>query len=207
MNGLTRRQSEILRFLQKYKAEAGTAPTYREIASRFGFRSVRSASDHISALEKKGYLRRHGGRSRGIELLFSGRATAQDTVSVPFLGSVPAGSPEEKTAYDHDAVTVDHKLLEGVSTGHQLFALKVEGDSMIGRGIHDGDWIVADADATAREGDIVVALIDGRTTLKTLAGQKGSFYLKAENPDCGDWIPLENLLIQGVVKTLLRRIK
>lgn len=205
MDGPTKKQSEILRFLYDYKRKEGNSPTYREIAERFGFKSVRSALDHVGALEKKGYLRRHGGRARGIELLFSDGYTAKGAVSVPFLGSVPAGSPEEKTEYDHGAINVDPELL-GASAGHRLFALKVDGDSMDGRGIHEGDWIVVDADVTAGEGDMVVALIDGQNTLKTLVKSGVSLYLKAENPSHPDWIPMADLSIQGVVKTVLRRI-
>lgn len=206
MNGMTKKQTEILRFLQDYKRREGNSPTYREIADRFGFKSVRSASDHVSALEQKGYLRRHGGRSRGIELLVFEQSNAQDTISIDFLGDIPAGSPEQKNEDDQGVIQVDRKLL-GASADHHLFALRVDGDSMNGRGIHEGDWIVADVDATAREGDIVVALIDKQNTLKTLARRKGHFYLKAENPIHSDWIPLEELLIQGVVKTVLRRMK
>lgn len=205
MNNLTQKQSEILRFLRKYKREKGTAPTYREIAGWFGFKSVRSASDHVSALEKKGYLRRHSGRSRGIELLCSERSPTKGSVSVPLLRNLPAGSSEEKTEYDHDIINVDHKLLKGFSD-NRLLALKIDGDSMDKSGIHEGDWIVADADAAAQEGDVVVALINGRNTLKILARKKGGFYLKSENSDRSDWIPLEALAIQGVVKTVLRRM-
>lgn len=205
MNGLTKKQTEILRFLQDYKRREGNSPTYREIANWFGFKSVRSASDHVSALEQKGCLRRHGGRSRGIELLVSEPSSAKNTISIAVLGDIPAGSPEQANEYDQGVIQVDRKLL-GTSADHHLFALRVDGDSMTGRGIHEGDWIVVDADATAQEGDIVVALIDKRNTLKTLAKQKGNFYLKAENSSHSDWVPLEELLIQGVVKTVLRRM-
>lgn len=205
MDGLTKKQAEILRFIQGYKRREGNSPTYREIADRFGFKSVRSASDHVRALEQKGYLRRHGGRSRGIELLISEQSNAKDTISIAVLGDIPAGSPEQKIEYDQGVIQVDRKLL-GASADHHLFALRVDGDSMTGRGIHEGDWIVVDADAATREGDVVVALIDERNTLKTLAKRKDHFYLKAENPSHSDWVPLEELSIQGVVKTVLRRM-
>ena len=205
MDGLTQKQSEVLRFLYEYRRRKGTSPTYREIASHFGFKSVRSASDHVGALEKKGYLRRHGGRSRGIELLFPERSNAEDTVPAPLLGEIPAGCPEEQNEYEHGIIKVDRKLL-GESVDHRLFALRVDGDSMNGRGIYEGDFVVADADATAREGDVVVALIDKRNTLKTLAKRKNDFYLKAETPNRPDWVPVRTLLIQGVVKAVLRRL-
>ena len=77
---------------------------------------------------------------------------------------------------------------------------------MVDRGICDGDWVVADAEATPRERDVVIALIDGESTLKTLAKQNEHFYLKAENSKYHDWIPVNNLVIQGVAKAILRRI-
>ena len=172
---LTQKKSEVLSFLYDYRRRKGTSPTYREIASHFGFKSVRSASDHVSAIEKKGYLRRHGGRSRGIELLFSERSTTKIRCRHPLLGEIPVGCPEEQNEYDHGMIKVDRKLL-GESVDHRLFALRVDGDSMNGRGIYEGDFVVADADATAREGDVVVALIDNRNTLKTLAKRKNHFF-------------------------------
>ena len=138
-------------------------------------------------------------------MLFSERSNAGDTVSAPLLGEVPAGCPEEQNEYDHGMIKVDRKLL-GESVDHRLFALRVDGDSMNGRGIYEGDFVVADADATAREGDVVVALIDKRNTLKTLARRKNDFYMKAENPNRPDWVPVRTLLIQGVVKAVLRRL-
>ncbi len=206
MNDLTDRQSEILAFLRECKYRKETAPTYREIAGRFGFKSVRSAMDHICALEKKGYVRRHAGRSRGIELLFSERLSSKRTVSVPLLGDIPAGIPEEKTEFFHETLRVDRKLL-GRSADRHLFALRVDGESMDGRGIHEGDWIVADTDSPPCEGDVVVALIDGQNTLKTLAQKKDRLFLKAESPGYSDWVPVEELMIPGVVRVVLRRTK
>ena len=77
---------------------------------------------------------------------------------------------------------------------------------MTGRNICDGDWVIVDAEANAREGEIVVALIDGDTTLKTLAKDERRFYLKSENPDYPDWKPMEEIIVQGVVKALIRQV-
>lgn len=202
---LTPRQAEILKFIQEFQYEEGVAPTYREIASHFGFESPKSATDHVRALEKKGYVRRHSGRSRGIEVLTSDRAPANNAFSVPVLGNIPAGFPEERTGRRRATLVVDRAIL---GDGHKrgLFALRVNGESMTGRGIHNGDWVVADAEASSREGDVVVALIDGESTLKTLVKQDGSFFLKAESPNHADATPKAEMVIQGVVKALLRRI-
>ncbi len=77
---------------------------------------------------------------------------------------------------------------------------------MKGRSIRNGDWVIADSDVSPNEGEVVVALIDGDNTLKTLAKREQRFYLKAENPDHPDWIPMEEMIIQGVVRAVLRRV-
>lgn len=200
---LTQRQRQVLEFLHEFRRKEKIVPTYREIVSHFGFKSTKAATDHVCALEKKGYLRRHSGRSRGIELVFS--TPDIKAIAVPIVGNIPAGQPEQKDEYQLGLLAVDPTLLNGV-THHHLFALQVKGDSMQERGINDGDWVVVDADAAPRERDVVVALIDGENTLKTLAKQKGQFFLRAENPNYKDWIPLEELVIQGVVKASLKRI-
>jgi len=205
IDDLTPRQTEILEFLRKFRREGKGAPTYREIAKHFGFKSPKAASDHVHALEKKGYVRRHVGRSRGIELLSSEDTSTNNTISVPILGNIPAGYPAKQTEHRHGTLAVDKAML-GASTRHRLFALLVSGESMEGRSIHDGDWVVADADLLPHEGDVVVALIDGENTLKTLAKQKGRFFLKAESPKHSDLIPIKEMMIQGVVRSIFRRM-
>jgi len=202
---LTPRQTEILDFLHEFRHKEKIVPTYREIADKFGFKSTKAATDHVCALEKKGYLRRHSGRSRGIELLTSASLSAPKAIGVPILGDIPAGHPELRDEQRNGTLAVDPAMLVGV-IHHRLFALKVKGDSMEDRGICEGDWVVADAEAIPREKDVVVALIDGENTLKTLAKQKGHFFLKAESPNYQDWIPVNELVIQGVAKAILRRI-
>ena len=202
---LTPRQTEILDFLHEFRRKEKIVPTYREIADNFGFKSTKAATDHVCALEKKGYLRRHSGRSRGIELLTSAPLSTPKVIGVPILGDIPAGYPELRDEHRNGTLAVDPAMLGGVAH-HRLFALQVKGDSMEERGIFEGDWVVADAEATPREKDVVVALIDGENTLKTLARQKGHFFLKAESPNHHNWIPVNELIIQGVAKAILRRI-
>jgi repressor LexA len=202
---LTPRQTEILEFLHEFRRKEKIVPTYREIADNFGFKSTKAATDHVSALEKKGYLRRHSRRSRGIELLTSAPLSAPKAIGVPILGDIPAGIPELRDEHRNGTLAVDPAMLDGVAH-HRLFALRVKGDSMEKRGICEGDWVVADAEASPREKDVVVALIDGENTLKTLAQKKGHFFLKAESPNHHDWIPVNELVIQGVAKAILRRI-
>lgn len=203
-NTLTPKQAQIYEYLQKCRRESNTAPTFREIARQFGFKSPKAAEDHVSALEKKGYVRRRIGRSRGIELL-SYEIQSSNTVAIPILGNIQAGPPQYQVENLSGTLAVDETIL-GKAKGHRLFALRVNGDSMDGRSIHDGDWVVADVDATPHEGAVVVALIDGQNTLKTLIKRKGGYLLKAENAKYSDLIPSKEMTIQGVVKVLYRRV-
>ncbi len=202
---LTKRQSEIFHFLCEFKEKEKMSPTYREIADHFGFKSAKAAADHIQALEKKGFICRHGRRSRGIEIILPLEQKTSNTISVPILGDIPAGNPEHKTERQNKTITIDASLIKG-PIHHRFFALKVIGDSMIGRGIYDGDWVIADADVVPCENEVVVALIDGENTLKTLAKRKNQIYLKAENPACEDWIPVNELIIQGTARAIVRRL-
>lgn len=205
IKNLTQRQAEVFEFLQEFHNNGGTTPTYREIGARFGFKSTKAASDHVRALEKKGYVRRRSGQSRGIELLTPERTSDNSFIPVPIMGNIPAGHPEEKLEQFHGTLTVDPSIL-GDAAGSRLFALRVTGDSMEGRGIYERDWVIVSADAAPNEGDMVAALIDGRNTLKTLAKQKGRFFLKAENIKYPDLIPLEEMVIQGVIKAVIRQV-
>jgi len=180
-------------------------PTYREIGEYFGFKSPKAATDHVAALEKKGYVRCRVKRSRGIELVHSEAAPDKNMVIAPVIGQIVAGHPQAETEFQRNSLTVDKTIL-GRSAGHRLFSLLVDGDSMRDCGIYHGDWVVADADTPAREGDVVVALIDGENTLKILAMEQGSYYLKAGNPAYSDLIPFEEMIVQGVVKVVLRRM-
>jgi repressor LexA len=202
---ITQKQAQVLEFLREFRRQEGVAPTYREIARYFGFKSIKAASDHVRALERKGYVHIRRNRSRGIALDRSDTALIHDAISIPIMGDIPAGRPEYKRENRRSTIAVDQKILDNC-TGHRLFALRVTGDSMIGRSICEGDWIVADADTSPKIGDVVVALIDGENTLKTLARQRGRFFLKSENPDHPDWVPMTEMIIQGIVKAVIRRV-
>lgn len=181
------------------------APTYREISEYFGFKSTKAALDHVRALEKKGVVRLHGNLSRSIEIISNHDYPEQHALFIPVLGAIPAGRPETKEENRIDTIAVDASIL-GNCSGDRLFALKVTGQSMTGRNIYNGDWVIADADISPKVGEVVIALIDGNTTLKTLAKKEKRLYLKSENPDYPDWVPMEELIVQGVVKALIRRI-
>jgi len=203
---LTTRQQEILHYLEELREDGKISPTYREIADSFGFKSTKSVTDHIVALEKKGYIRRNNGRSRGIELISNNKKKVSgDIIQVPIIGDIPAGYPEIQFEKSRGTISVDQKLLAGTSLT-KLFALKVRGESMIGRGIHDSDWVIAATDILPKKGNIVVAMIDGESTLKTLSKKDNKLFLKAENPKFNNLIPVNEIMVQGVVKAVLRQV-
>ena len=202
---ITSRQAEVLDFLEVFHGTHGSAPTYREIAKRFGFKSPRAASDHIAALEKKGYVTRRAGQSRGIELLFPKKESADKMASVPLMGEIQAGMPIWSSESKGKSLKLDFNTL-GLSHNHRLYVLKVYGDSMINRSIEDGDLIVVDADQSPKLGNIIVALIDNENTLKTLTKNKSGFFLKAENPAYPDLVPYREMMSQGVVQAVIRRL-
>jgi repressor LexA len=172
---LADRQKEIYDFLLKSIRERGFAPSIHEIGKQFKIASTNGVSDHIKALEKKGYIRRVG--KRAIEVLNAlGKSVLTATREVPVLGRVPAGKP-----------FLSEENVEGVliipadMSGGKTFALRVKGDSMIGAGIMDGDRVIVKQQSTAENGEIVCALIDGEATLKRFFKKDGVVTLKAEN--------------------------
>ena len=125
-------------------------------------------------------------------------------MDIPLFGSIPAGTPQSREQEADGCVSVDIESI-GYKPTRNTFALRVTGDSMIGRHILDGDFVVLEHGADPRNGQIVAALIDGESTLKTFVLKGGKPYLKAENPKYPNLIPAQELMIQGVFKALIRR--
>jgi len=198
---LTVAQREVWLFLEERTEEGGPPPTYREICKRFGHRSPKAAFDHVVALEKKGYVTREKGLARGLHLL-------RRRTGIPVLGSIAAGGPEEAFALTttSERLNVDPAFY-GIRDRSRAFALRVTGDSMIGRQIFDGDIVLLEHPADVRDGDIVAALIDNESTLKTLVHKGGKVWLRAENPLYPELIPLLDLQVQGVVRAVIRLMK
>jgi len=172
---LTARQKEIYDFLLRVIREKGYAPSIPEIGARFKIASTNGVSDHLKALEKKGYIRRIG--KRAIEVINAlGQTALLATREVPVLGRIPAGKPflNEENIEGYLAVPTD------MGSG-RLFALQVKGDSMTGAGIQDGDRVIVKQQGTAENGEIICALIDGEATLKRFFKNNDVITLKAEN--------------------------
>lgn len=172
---LTARQKEIYDFLLKTIREKGFAPSIHEIGRRFEIASTNGVSDHLKALEKKGYIRRVG--KRALEVVNSlGKSALTATREVPVLGRVPAGKPFVSEENIEGIIAIPEDM-----ASEKTFALQVKGDSMIGAGIMDGDRVIVKQQATAENGDIVCAVIDGEATLKRFFKKDGTITLKAEN--------------------------
>jgi repressor LexA len=203
MKALTAKQQEILEFIGRQQHESGVSPTLREIAMQFGFRSMTAAADHVRALRKKGHLAHDPRRARAHRILSPMQELRGPTLDIPVYGSIPAGFAADCVEDPIGCVSVDARTLH-VSSGAQLFALRVRGDSMTGRHILDGDCVILDKNRPARPGDVVAALIDQESTLKTFAFERGHPVLRAENPRYPTLIPATDLAIQGVMVGLVR---
>jgi repressor LexA len=198
---LTERQTEILEFLRTYQSANGITPTVAEVQEHFGFKSPTAVSDHLSALERKGSIRRTPGQARNIRLVET--EAPIPSISIPIYGTIPAGFAEIATQESDRAIAFDAASLR-VSKSSRLFGLDVRGDSMIGAGILDGDVVILEHGPEPVNGDIVAALIDNETTLKRYQVKNRRPFLHAENPSYPDLVPVEELMIQGIYRGLIR---
>jgi repressor LexA len=172
---LTKRQKAIYDFLLSTIREKGFAPSIPEIGVKFKIASTNGVSDHLKALEKKGYIRRIG--KRAIEVLSAlGEPILTAVRDIPILGRVPAGKPFLSEENSEGLLTIPSDMGAG-----KLFALQVKGDSMIDAGIMDGDRVIVKQQGTAENGEIVCAIIEGEATLKRFYEKDGVITLKAEN--------------------------
>ncbi|MGH7847437.1 MAG: transcriptional repressor LexA [Candidatus Binatia bacterium] len=172
---LTARQKQIYDFVVKNIREKGYAPSIPEIGARFKIASTNGVSDHLKALERKGYIRRVG--KRAIEVLPPlGKSLFAATRQVPILGRVPAGKPLITEESVEGLMGVPAEMARG-----ETFVLKVKGDSMIDAGILDGDYVIIRHQETAENGEIVCAMINGEATLKRFRKKSDVVTLLAEN--------------------------
>ena len=201
---LTKRQQEVFSFIEMTRARDGHSPTLREIATHFGFRSPKAAADHVTALQRKGVLSSAARKARAIRAVSPWAKILQPVMHIPLYGSIPAGFAQEREQEPERCISVDVRTL-GINPTARTFALQVRGESMIGKGILDGDYAVIEPDRRARHGDVVAALIDNESTLKTFVVEKGRPALRAENPKFPTLIPVNELVVQGVMVALVRR--
>jgi len=199
---LTKRQKEILDFITGFIEEQGYAPSFEEIATAFGYSSLATVHEHLSNLERKGYIRKSYNESRSIETVpDDGTPTAME---LPLLGAVAAGLPIEAVP-DRESLAVPTDM---VRPGKDNFVLRVEGNSMIDEQIRDGDYIVVSSQSTASDGEVVVALVGGESaTVKKLYREPGNrVRLQPANPAMDPIIvDARDVAVQGVVVGLIRR--
>ncbi len=197
---LTKRQREILDYLQEFIREHGYAPSLEEIGRRFGLSSLATVHKHLTNLQEKGFIRRAWNRSRSVELVPT--RTGGRAVELPLLGYVAAGAPIEAVA-GTETIAVPEDLVGKRDT----YVLRVRGDSMIDEQIRDGDYVIVEDRKTATNGEMVIALINGvEVTLKKFYRDNGRVRLQPANPALQPLVyPAEQVQIQGVVVGVMRK--
>ncbi len=202
MKKVTRRQQEIYDFIRAVIEQRGIPPTMREIGEKFGIRSTNGVEGHLAAIESRGLINRERGKSRGISV----RGGERPASAVPLLGRVAAGSPVLAPENREGEVMVDLSLFS-LKSSHNIFALKVKGESMVNAHIQDGDTLLVRAQSSAQNGDIVVALVDGEATVKRFFAERNGVRLQPENNSLKPIIlDRGEFLIIGKAVGVLRRI-
>lgn len=204
---LTEKQEAVLKFIEKYQMTNGKSPTLREMREHFKVSSDNSILKHLKALKEKRFIEKDN-TPRGIGLLraVKEKLSGSGGIKLPILGFIPAGGPIITEEYVSSWMNVPEDLVRGgAKNTSNYFLLNVTGNSMIDAGILEGDLVVVDSKKQARNGDIVVALVDNENTLKRFIEKSGKLYLKAENKNYDDIYPKEELVVQGVVTTLIRQ--
>jgi repressor LexA len=198
---LTRRQKELLDYLDDHIREHGFAPTLEETGRHFGLSSLATVHKHLTNLERKGLIRRSSGRSRALEVV-PPVTTPAETLDLPLLGMAAAGAPLE-AVLDNETITVPQNL---VRKRRNSFALRVSGSSMHDAGILDGDIVIVESRPSAESGETVVAVLDGAATIKKMHRENGGRIRLQPANDSFDPIFCreEELEIRGVVVSLMR---
>lgn len=199
---LTKRQSEILEYLRGYIEEQGFAPSFEELAEQFSFRSLATVHEHLTNLERKGYIRRTYNESRAIEVL-PPKGTSGAT-EIPLLGRVAAGLPIESLMHSESIAVPDEML----SKRGPNYALRVQGESMIEEHILDGDFVVVHGRQSAENGEMVIALVGGsEATVKKFYREPGG-WIRLQ-PANATMTPMRyqerDVMIQGVVVGVIRK--
>ncbi|MCD6462253.1 MAG: transcriptional repressor LexA [Thermotogae bacterium] len=202
---LTSRQRQILEYIVEYEREHGYPPTIREICEAFGISSPRGVSKHLEALEKKGYIERSKGRSRGIRILKSAQqdVVLEEFYTIPVVGVIAAGDAIEAIESVSEYIPIPERFL---NRGHEYYALKVKGNSMVEAHILDGDYAIIRKQAWANEGDIVVVLIEGQSaTLKRFHHRGDTVVLEPANSMMNPIeLPVDKVIIQGKLVGIMR---
>ncbi|MBI4455997.1 MAG: transcriptional repressor LexA [Acidobacteria bacterium] len=197
---LTRRQREILDFIERFVEQRGYSPSLEEIAGQFEIASVNAVFKHLTALERRGCIHRASNQARSIRLL-----NRSQSVELPLLGHVAAGVPIEAVE-NSEAIAVPEHF---VSRGQRNYVLRVTGNSMIDEHIEDGDLIIVEQRNSANNGEMVIALVDSdKATLKRFHREGSKIRLQPSNPDFKPLVLAEDRVrIQGVVIGVMRKYR
>lgn len=200
---LYKRQRQIVDFIQQHIQANATAPTLRQIADAIGVSSLATVHEHLASLEKKGVIKRKTGKTRAIELIDKTiDFTSEKAIEVPILGFIAAGKPIEPHTDPEAKMTIGPSFISGKK---RVYVLQVRGESMIEEQIRDGDYVVVEETNEARNGQIVVALLDnGMATLKRFFKEATRIRLEPANSTMAP-IFVKNVTIQGKVVGLIRK--
>lgn len=197
---ISAKQQEILEYIKETILKKGYPPAVREICEAVHLKSTSSVHSHLETLEKNGYIRRDPTKPRTIEIIDDCfNLTRREVVNVPLVGTIAAGQPilAEQNIENYFPIPVEFL------PNQETFMLRVKGDSMINAGIFDGDQIIIKSQPSARNGEIVAALVDDSATVKRFYKENGYYRLQPEN-DNMDPIIVDHVDILGVVIGLIR---
>lgn len=200
---ISKKQLEILEFIKSRILSKGYPPAVREICEAVGLKSTSSVHSHLETLEKNGYIRRDPTKPRAIEIIDDNfNLTRREMVNVPIIGTVAAGQPilAEQNIEDYFPVPSERM------PNKESFMLKVKGDSMVNKGIFEGDCVLVESQPVAENGEMVVALIDDSATVKTFYKEKDHYRLQPEN-DFMEPIITDHVEILGRVFGVIRFFK
>jgi repressor LexA len=193
---MTLTQQQVLQFIVSQWETGEALPSCREIMKRFGWASPKAATDVLKALKRLNFLARDPASSRNYRL-------TEQALGLPVHGEIPAGLPTGTTQTEGEYFNLSPSSF-GIRDRANSFFLRVKGDSMIGRKIFDGDLVLIEKSETPQHLDIVAALIDQESTLKTLVRQGPAAWLRSENPAYPDLTPCQELQIQGIARGVIR---
>lgn len=204
MDKLTDKQKQVYEYIKNTIIDTGIPPSIREICKGLNTKSTSTIHLHLTSLEKKGYISRNKAKNRSIEILepnFYGRQTVDNDkyLEVPILGDITAGIPMIAEEIYEDTFPIPFEYIGS----NEVFMLKVRGQSMRDIGIYDGDLVLCSKDNLAKNGEVVVALIDDSATVKTFYKENGHFRLQPENDDY-EPIIVDDVMILGKVIGLFR---
>lgn len=193
-------EKRVFDYLKEQIREKGYPPSIREICAALNFKSTSSVHQYIARLAEKGYIDKGDLKTRAIKIVGE-----EPTISIPIVGKVAAGEPILAQENIEDYFSIGESFFSQSDLKNETFVLKVQGESMINAGINNGDYIIVSKENTARNGQIVVAMIDGNATVKTFYKEKDHVRLQPEN-DTMEPIIVKDVQIVGKVVGLFRKI-